>query len=49
MAGWGGAVGERERSGGVTAMSDVGEEGIAADLSVKGPSGDGEERVKGPI
>ena len=31
-------------------MTDMGEEGVAADLAVKGPpSGDDEGRVKGPI
>ena len=33
VAGWGGAVGERG-IGAATAMSDMGEEGVAADLSV---------------
>ena len=49
VAGWGGAVGQGG-IGAATAMPDVGEEGVATDLAVKGPpSGDDEGRVKGPI
>ena len=49
VAGWGGTVGDGG-VGAATAMPDVGEEGVASDLAVKGPpSGDDERRVKGPI
>ena len=49
MAGWEGAVGERGIEA-ATVMSDMGEDGVTADLSEKGPpSGDDLGRVKGTI